>query len=456
MSSINLQEIDNFLSEEECLQIIKMIDSNNSRSLVAAGGKNPGEANDYRTSSTSNLPTDNLLIRGLQQKIAGRVNLPIEKGESLQGQVYETGQYFREHTDFFEGEAYNQHCLSSGNRTKTLMIYLNDVPEGGQTTFPKLNKVIEPKIGKALLWDNMDKNGNLLYDALHEGTPPTQGKKYIVTSWWRENKWDNVKDFEQAPKPTEVENVVEDNKVIQLHQDTPPKVEVIDVNVEDIPQPETNDNGIVKPIGDFLNKLNLSPRVEKTFTTDPTTFPKFHEVGFEKVRVPEVLMGLINDSYNILKVNGGLTEDWDGLTDVIGGEDMPEMFSFDFIPNIRNFIHESLKPMHEAWSGQELEPTMMYGIRSYVNGSNLITHTDRIDTHHISCIIIVDKDLQGGKDWPLHIKDHNGNWNEVYGEPGDMIIYESIACEHGRPTTFEGNYYRNFYAHYKLTEYTQV
>lgn len=456
--SIQLQEIENFLGEEECLQIIKMIDANNAPSLVATS-YNHGETNDFRTSSTSNLDGNNLLVRGLHQKIADQLGLEMARGESLQGQVYETGQYFKPHTDYFEGDHYQQHCQASGNRTHTLMIYLNDVPEGGQTDFAQIGKTVVPKLGKAVIWRNMDDEGNTLYDSLHEGTPPTQGKKYVITSWWREKNWQGGEDARLATEWTAAQNPqidaqIDDSKVIKLKISKPE--EVVDVEIpETVEVIETPQIGETKPLNDLISLLGFEDIQRKVFSNQ-SNFPTFHPKGFEVVQVPEEIMGFINDAYNIMKLRGGETEDWDGLRGVMGGEQMPEMFSFDHIPTIKNFIHEMLRGIHEAWSNQPLEPTMMYGIRSYVNGSTLVTHTDRLDTHHISCIIIVDKDLNGEEDWPLQIQAHDGTWTEVYAEPGQMIIYESVACEHGRPTPFQGNYFRNFYAHYKLAEYTQI
>ena len=34
------------------------------------------------------------------------------------------------------------------------------------------------------------KNGQTIPEVLHEGVEVKKGKKYIITSWWRENKWD--------------------------------------------------------------------------------------------------------------------------------------------------------------------------------------------------------------------------------------------------------------------------
>ena len=56
-----------------------------------------------------------------------------------------------------------------------------------------------------------------------------------------------------------------------------------------------------------------------------------------------------------------------------------------------------------------------------------------------------------GDDWALDVQGHDGEWYKIYAEPGDMIMYESAICEHGRKDPFQGNFYRNFYVHYQLT-----
>jgi hypothetical protein len=133
--------------------------------------------------------------------------------------------------------------------------------------------------------------------------------------------------------------------------------------------------------------------------------------------------------------------------------------SFDHLPSIKKIIHEQLLTIHQNWiKVQNIIPSAIYGIRSYKRGATLSKHVDRVETHHISSIIIVDKDLtcgcqnkKYGDDWPLDIQGHDGEWYKVYAEPGDMIMYESAICEHGREEAFQGTHYRNFYVHYKLT-----
>lgn len=107
-------------------------------------------------------------------------------------------------------------------------------------------------------------------------------------------------------------------------------------------------------------------------------------------------------------------------------------------------ILEEMKPMFEWWSGLDLEGSIAYGIRAYRNDSNLLMHADKPNTHVISGIYHVGRS-EDAEPWPIVIEDFQGNTNQVYLEPGDVLFYESSKCFHGRPQTFVGSYYASLF-----------
>ena len=168
------------------------------------------------------------------------------------------------------------------------------------------------------------------------------------------------------------------------------------------------------------------------------------------------MWSLITECYALLK-DKEIEEQFEGKDKYVPGNS--KILNFGLLPTVKTILHEELQQTHEDFCGRKLEPTYIYGIRSYESGSTLTEHVDRVDTHHISSIIIVDKDLTCGcqnkkyaDDWPLDIKGHDGEWYKVYAQPGDMILYESAVCPHARKEIFGGNYFRNFYIHYKLQD----
>ncbi|MEZ4298718.1 MAG: 2OG-Fe(II) oxygenase [Polyangiaceae bacterium] len=87
--------------------------------------------------------------------------------ERLRCYKYEPGQRFAPHHDgaFFRSD--NERSFL------TFMVYLNDDFEGGETDLMSLGKVIQPKPGRALLFQHA---------ILHEGRTVTRGIKYAVRS----------------------------------------------------------------------------------------------------------------------------------------------------------------------------------------------------------------------------------------------------------------------------------
>jgi len=119
------------------------------------------------------------------------------------------------------------------------------------------------------------------------------------------------------------------------------------------------------------------------------------------------------------------------------------------VPNalLNNRAMGELKPIHEAWSGVKLIANNAYGLRVYRNQSNLQMHIDESSTHIISSILHVGHDPEG-EPWPLVIEDFHGNTNEVFLETGDMLLYESSKCFHGRPKRYNGKWYTSLFTHY--------
>jgi len=94
-----------------------------------------------------------------------------------------------------------------------------------------------------------------------------------------------------------------------------------------------------------------------------------------------------------------------------------------------------------------------YGIREYLKGTVLANHYDKKESHVISAMIHLDDKSE--KSWPLYIEDHNFRPHEITMEYGDVVFYESTTCLHGRPTPFDGDYYRNMYIYFKPEQWVE-
>ena len=176
-----------FLDAGECAELIALIDEKRRPSTIADDMGDPS----FRTSETCDLDGDHPAVAALDARIIALTGLDPTNGEPMQGQRYAVGQEFKAHTDYFEprGADYPLYCSVAGNRTWTVMIYLNDVAAGGATRFTAIGKTVQPELGKLLAWNNRLPDGGVNANTIHHGMKVRSGVKYIVTKWFRELPW---------------------------------------------------------------------------------------------------------------------------------------------------------------------------------------------------------------------------------------------------------------------------
>ncbi|MBA0560679.1 hypothetical protein Golob_017563, partial [Gossypium lobatum] len=159
-----------------------------------------------RTSSGTFLPRGrDKIIRNIEQRIADFTFIPVEHGEGLQVLHYEVGQKYEPHYDYFMDEF---NTKNGGQRIATVLMYLSDVEEGGETVFPsakgnisavpwwnelsecgKGGLSVKPKMGDALLFWSMKPDATLDPSSLHGGCPVIRGNKWSSTKWMRVNEY---------------------------------------------------------------------------------------------------------------------------------------------------------------------------------------------------------------------------------------------------------------------------
>jgi len=110
-------------------------------------------------------------------------------------------------------------------------------------------------------------------------------------------------------------------------------------------------------------------------------------------------------------------------------------------------IFKTLGPMADEWAGVNLVPMVIYGIRRYLNNSALFSHLDRCNTHVISAILNIGQNVT--EDWPLFVRDNQGEDHVVTMQPGEMVWYESATVIHGRQYPMKGSSYDNIFVHFR-------
>ncbi|XQM38694.1 Fe2OG dioxygenase domain-containing protein [Cupriavidus sp. H19C3] len=134
---------------------------------------------------------ENPLIARLDRRISALMRLPVENGEGLQVLRYSEGARSAPHFDFLmPTNAANQASIArSGQRVSTLVIYLNDVPQGGETVFPEVGFGVTPRRGNAVYFEYCDARHQLDGRTRHAGAPVIAGEKWVVTKWMRQRRF---------------------------------------------------------------------------------------------------------------------------------------------------------------------------------------------------------------------------------------------------------------------------
>ena len=178
---------DAFLPPDLCEEIIGLIDLDRRPSTLADYN---GDAS-FRTSETCDLRAEDAAVKDVEARLFDFTQIDAAHGEPLQGQRYEVGQEFKQHTDWFnpDGPDWEKFCSVAGQRTWTFMVYLNTVEAGGATRFKTLGKKFQPVQGRIVGWNNLrpDRSGNV--NTLHHAMKVRKGVKYVITKWYRERPW---------------------------------------------------------------------------------------------------------------------------------------------------------------------------------------------------------------------------------------------------------------------------
>jgi len=159
----------NFLTNEECLDYIKLAESIGFEEAMIQFGKTQVMNKDIRDNYRVVLDSDEIA-----ENIWGRIKYLIPNldgweaigvNERFRFYRYEYGQQFKVHVD-------GPHRRDNGERSwVTAIIYLNDDFDGGSTQFLDPFEIVNPETGSMLLFKHRQ---------LHQGDPVTKGRKYVM------------------------------------------------------------------------------------------------------------------------------------------------------------------------------------------------------------------------------------------------------------------------------------
>ncbi|XP_031556482.1 probable prolyl 4-hydroxylase 7 [Actinia tenebrosa] len=131
--------------------------------------------------STAFYPGENKFSTAYAERIQDATGLKQQNGGKFQITSYPIGVGYKSHTDCI---VYEKGKGELRDRYATVLVYLQDVEEGGETEFPLLGIKVKPKKGLALVWNSMDQDGNCEPLSLHDAKKVKKGHKYIIQRWY--------------------------------------------------------------------------------------------------------------------------------------------------------------------------------------------------------------------------------------------------------------------------------
>ena len=180
--------LDNFMTHDECDAFCALSKSTLTKSNVVDDATGAHVGHEHRTSlGTYFTLGQNDLVKKIEARIAEITGTPVPNGEGIQILNYAGGGEYRPHFDYFPDNTGGRvHTAKSGQRTITVIMYLNDVKAGGATVLPDIKLSVYPKKGSALYFSYVNSKGQVDPSTLHGGSPVVEGEKWIATKWIRE------------------------------------------------------------------------------------------------------------------------------------------------------------------------------------------------------------------------------------------------------------------------------
>ncbi|MBB5744979.1 prolyl 4-hydroxylase [Brevundimonas variabilis] len=178
-----------FVSPALCDHLIDLARPRLARAQVYDPTTGRGRVASHRSNSAFafNLETTDLVLVLLRERIARTAGLPVTGLEPSQVLRYGVGETFDWHVDWLDpaipGQASD--LAARGQRIATLLLYLNDDFEGGETAFESGGLRHRARRGDALMWANTLPQGGVDRSTRHAGLPPTRGEKWVLSQWMR-------------------------------------------------------------------------------------------------------------------------------------------------------------------------------------------------------------------------------------------------------------------------------
>jgi len=230
--------VDNLMSDEETDHFLKVAQDLRVKQMAKStiGAIENKKVDSTRTSShtwighdkNNGIYNDEIVDR-VERRFHALGRSEMSLAESMQLVFYDRNQHYHLHRDYGEPKesSKNPVHLAGGNRFATLLLYINDVDNGGETIFPYVTPKgekndhleflktdrwpedvctttkhdflkVTPRKGRVVIFYSLHEKGNFVNKnhtcvnraSLHMGCHVLDGEKYVVNVWLRNKRVD--------------------------------------------------------------------------------------------------------------------------------------------------------------------------------------------------------------------------------------------------------------------------
>lgn len=210
----------NALDETEMRAILALARTRVARSTVIDSESGKSVVNPIRTSKQTFLSRNDPVVRKVLERMSSVTHLPWYHCEDLQVLEYSAGEKYDAHEDVGEEgtKSGDQLSKNGGKRVATILLYLEEPEEGGETAFPDSEWIdperaktetwskcahrrvaMKPTRGDGLMFWSVRPDGTIDHRALHVGCPPTRGTKWTATIWVHADPYNWIKPPDPVP-----------------------------------------------------------------------------------------------------------------------------------------------------------------------------------------------------------------------------------------------------------------
>lgn len=177
-----------FLSLAQCSALIEAARGRQKPASVITREGSEGLREDIRSTDMAPLGLEDQAAAPLLD-LARRFGGDGTEVEQVQVLRYGPNDKYSEHHDCFATNSSRRCFLEHGQRTWTVLAYLQSPDSGGMTVFPRLEVGILPIAGNVCVWKNVLPTGRIDWRLLHRADPVTAGEKWAAVCWVRDPNW---------------------------------------------------------------------------------------------------------------------------------------------------------------------------------------------------------------------------------------------------------------------------